>query len=84
MKTKKLNNLTFGGEILSRAQLKEVFGGKEQTDNSCGGLDGLVCDWTCTTPFQSIHLGEMTCFEAQEACPFNGDTFGGNCSGGVE
>ncbi|MCJ0742163.1 hypothetical protein [Pedobacter montanisoli] len=80
MKTTKLNNLTFNGEALSRAQLKEVRGGAANYVDLCGVIGGLVCDWTCDMPNQSIHLGEMACFEAEAACPF-GNTHGNDCSG---
>lgn len=62
---------------LSKAEMKKVLGGVDSVD-WCNGMGFIVCDWTCNNHDQSIHLGTMTCDEAQSACPF-GNTDGAAC-----
>lgn len=62
---------------LSRAEMKKVLGGVENPD-WCQQMGSIVCDWTCNNSDQSLHLGTMTCNEAQSACPF-GNLHGGGC-----
>lgn len=53
--------------LLSKADMKNILGGREQED-LCGLLGNPTKDWMCCTPTLAIHIGETDCDSAMDSC----------------